>query len=151
MAEARPRRPRRRRRPAEASNHTRRNKSVPTVTVSGAALTVAANGGFSLKLSCPTEETSCSGTVTLKTLTAVAAKRAHISAKKSILTLATGSFSIAAGKLKVVALHLSAKAKKLLAKLHTVRARVTIVAHDPQGGTHTTTAVVTLKAAKKKH
>ncbi len=135
--------------PAKAVLPIQTAKPVPNVSIAGAAMTVATGGGFSLKLSCPTEETSCSGTVTLKTLTAVAAQRAHV-AKKSILTLAKGSFSIAAGKLKVLALHLNAKAKKLLAKLHTVRARVTIAARDPQGGTHTTTAVLTLKAAKKK-
>ena len=137
--------------PEKGVEHEQTTKFVPAVSISGTALTVAASGAFTLKLSCPTEETSCSGTVTLKTLTAVAARRAHVAAKKSILTLARVSFSVAAGKLKVVSLHLSAKAKKLLAKLHTVRARVTIVAHDTQGGAHTTTAVVTLKAAKKKH
>jgi hypothetical protein len=127
------------------------NKAVsPTVVISGTSVTVPSSGSFSVKLSCPAGETTCTGTVTLKTLTAVAATSAH-TAKKSILTLATASFSIAGGKLKVVSLHLSAKAKKLLAKLHTVRARVTVVAHDPQGGAHTSTALAVLKAAKKKH
>lgn len=122
----------------------------PIVTIAGAAMTVAPNGAFSLKLSCPSAETTCSGTVTVKTASAVAARSAH-AAKKAILTLATASFTITAGKVKVLSMHLTAKAKKLLAKLHTVRARVTIVAHDPQGHTHTTTAAVTLRAAKKKH
>ena len=123
---------------------------VPIVTVAGSAMTVAANGGFSLKLSCPSAETSCAGTVTVKTLSAVATSSAH-KAKKTILTLATGSFTITAGQLKALSLHLTAKARQLLAKLHTIRARVTIVAHDPQGHTHTTSAILTLKAAKKKH
>ena len=97
---------------------------------------------------------SCAGTVTLKTLSAVAARSAHAAAKpkKAILTLATASFSISAGKVQVITLRLSTKARKLLAKMHTVRARVTIAAHDPKGAKHTTTAVVTLKAVKaKKH
>jgi hypothetical protein len=127
-----------------------KEKPVPNVSISGLALTVASNGSFSLKLSCPGNETACSGTITIKTLTAVAARSAH-AAKKAILTLATVSFTVSGGKLKVVSLHLSAKARKLLAKLHTVRGRVTIAAHDSQGAAHTTTAVVTLKAAKKKH
>jgi hypothetical protein len=124
-------------------------KPVPNVTIAGTSMTVPANGTFGLQLSCPAGETQCAGTVTLKTLTAVAAGRA-LAAKKAILTLATASFTLSGGNLKVLTLHLSAKAKKLLAKLHTVRARVTIVAHDPAGTTHTTTAVLTLKA-KKKH
>ncbi len=123
-------------------------KPVPNVTIAGTSISVPSNGAFGLKLSCPTGETQCAGTVTLKTLTAVAAGSSH---KKSILTLTSGSFTIAGGNLKVLTLHLSSKAKALLAKSHTVRARVTILAHDPAGGTHTTTVIVTLKAAKKKH
>jgi hypothetical protein len=129
------------------------SKFVPLVTVAGSSKTVAANGAFMLMLSCPKEETTCTGTVVVKTLTAVAAKRSAYVAKKkkAILTLASASFSVTAGKLKAVSLRLSAKARRLLAKTHTVRARVTIVAHDPQGATHTTSAILTLRAAKKKH
>jgi hypothetical protein len=121
----------------------------PTVTVAGTALTVASSGTFPIKVSCPAGASQCTGTITVKTLTAVAAS-AH-AAKKAILTLATGSFSVAGGTLKSVSLHLSAKAKKLLGKLHKLRARVTLAARNPQGATHTTVAVVTLKPAKKKH
>ncbi len=122
----------------------------PTVTIAGTAVTVAANGGFSLKLSCPAGVTQCSGTATIKTISAVKTSSSR-KAKKSILTLATGSFTIAGGKLKVLSLHLSAKAKALLAKDHTLRARVTVVAKNPQGMAYTSSALLTLKAAKKKH
>ncbi len=124
--------------------------ATPTVTIASNSLAVAASGAFTVKLSCPGAASQCAGTITLKTLTAVAAHSAR-AAKKAILTLATGSFTITGGASKVVTLHLSAKAKKLLAKLHVVRARITIAAKNPQGATHTTTAVVTLKPAKKKH
>jgi hypothetical protein len=127
-------------------------KPIPVVAISGSPSAVAGSGSFTVKLTCPSKETQCSGTVTLKTLTAVAASAAHASkAKKAILTLASGSFTIAGGGVKVLTLHLSAKARALLAKSHTLKAKVTIVAHDPDGTTHTTTAVVTLKAAKRKH
>jgi hypothetical protein len=123
----------------------------PDVTIAGTALTVTGTGGFSLKLSCPAGATQCAGTVTVKTITAVAASSARTAkAKKAILTLASGSFTIAGGKLKVLSLHLSAKARALLSKLHTVRARLTVVAHNPQGTSHTMISVLTLKAAKKK-
>lgn len=128
-------------------------KFSPVVTVAGSAMTVASNGSFTVKLSCPKEETTCAGTVTLKTLTAVAAAHggAAANAKKVVLTLASKSFSIVAGKVQVLTLHLSATARRVLAKTHTLRARATIVAHDSTGSTHTTTAIVTLKAAKRKH
>jgi hypothetical protein len=127
------------------------NEPAPIVTVSGVALTVASSGSFSLKLSCPAGESSCTGTVIVKTASAVAATAAKKKAKKAILTLASGSFTIVGGKLKAITLHLSSKAKALLAKLHTVKARATIAAHNPQGTTHSTTVSLTLKAAKKKH
>ncbi|HXD55074.1 MAG TPA: hypothetical protein VN618_10010 [Solirubrobacteraceae bacterium] len=124
----------------------------PEVKAAGAAVTVAAGGSFSLKLSCPASAASCAGTVTIKTLSAVAARSARAAkAKKAILTLATGRFTITGGKLAAVTLHLSAKAKKLLAKMHTLRAKATFAATNPEGATQTTTALLTLKAAKKKH
>ena len=137
--------------PSKGVEHEITQKPVPIVTLSGSATSVAPSGAFTLKLSCPGGETTCSGSVLLKTLTAVAASSAHAGRKKAILTLASASFSIAGGKLKAISLHLTSKAKSLLAKLHTVRAKLTIVAHDTQGGAHTTTAIVTLKAVKKKH
>lgn len=138
--------------PVKGVEHEMTQKPVPIVTVSGSATSVAPTGAFTLKLSCPAGETTCSGSLLLKTLTAVAASSGHAAKKKkAILTLASASFSIAGGKLKAISLHLTSKAKALLAKLHTVRAKLTIVAHDTQGGAHTTTAIVTLKAVKKKH
>jgi hypothetical protein len=71
--------------------------------------------------------------------------------KASVLTLATGSFTVAGGKVATVKLHLSAKARVLLARLRTLRARATLVAHDPGGATQTTQTIVTLRAAKPTH
>jgi hypothetical protein len=122
------------------------------VAVAASTAMVAPAGGFTIKLTCPNGATQCAGTVTLKTLTAVAAANGSTAkAKKAILTLATASFTIAGGNVKVVSLHLTSKAKKLLAKLHTVRARVTIVARNAKGVTHTTSAILTLKAKKTHH
>ncbi len=125
-------------------------KAVPIVTVAGTSITVTGAGAFPLKLSCPKEETSCAGTVTVKTLSAVAARAAQAAAKKKILTLSTGAFTMAGSQLKTITLHISSKGKAALAKLHTLRAKATIVAHDTHGATHTSTAVITLKLKKKK-
>jgi PKD repeat protein len=109
----------------------------PSVTPAGAVV---------LKLNCG-GPSSCIGTVTLRTLTAVSSSN-H---KKAVLTLASGSFTATGGTVKAVALHLSATARKLLARSHVLRARVTIVARDSQGAMHTTAIVVTLRPAKKHH
>ncbi len=121
---------------------------VPDAQLAGTALLSSSSGLVSIKISCPTSESSCSGTVTLRTLNAVVASLASAAKSKgSILTLATGSFTVAGGKVTTVKLHLSAKARALLARSHVLRARATIVAHDPVGASHTTQIVVTLRAA----
>jgi PKD repeat protein len=121
-------------------------KSNPEAKLAGTSLSVSVSGGFPVKISCPAGTSGCAGTVTLKTLSAVAAGKK----KKSILTLASGSFSVSGGASKTITLHLSAKARALLAHSHTLRARATVVAHDTTGASRTTTATVTLKLAKKK-
>jgi hypothetical protein len=125
---------------------------VPDAQLASTALTASLEGTVSVKVSCPAGETSCSGTVTLHTLNAVSASFAGTAKSKgSILTLATGSFTVAGGKVTTVELHLSARARALLARAHALRARATVVAHDPAGVSHTTQAIVTLRAAKAKH
>jgi len=124
-------------------------KPIPAVTLVGGSASASSTGAFTLKLACPAGESSCSGTVTLKTLKAVVASVGYeTQAKAAILTLATGSFSVAGGQSKTVTLHLSAKARSLLSKTHSIAARATLLAHDPAGSTHTTTASVMLRAAK---
>ncbi len=92
-------------------------------------------------------KSSCTGTVTLRTLTAVSAK-----AHKQILTLGTASFStIAGGQSRSVNVHLSAKALKLLARSHTLRVRATILAKGSDGTVHTNQITITIRAYKGKH
>ncbi|MFI4990025.1 MAG: PKD domain-containing protein [Solirubrobacterales bacterium] len=112
------------------------------LSVAGTSLTVSSAGAFVLKLNCQ-GQSSCTGTVTLRTASAVSA------AGHKILTLASGSFSAAGGSSKALSLHLSAKARTLLAHLHTLKAKATIVARDAQGATHTTPLSLTLRAAAK--
>ena len=86
---------------------------------------------------------NCTGTITLRTAKAVAAK------KKRQLKLGSKSFSIAPGKTGRVKIKLSTTALKLLSKKHTLKAVATVVA---KAGTasKTTSANITLKAAKRK-
>ena len=98
-----------------------------------------------IKVAC-TGQSSCTGSVTLRTLTAVAA-----GTHKAILTLASGSFSAAGGTVKAVTLHLSASARKLLAREHVVKAKATIAGHDAGGVAHTEAVVVSLRAVEAHH
>jgi PKD repeat protein len=118
----------------------------PEVRIASASISVTPAGALTLTLSCPAGETSCAGTVTLKTLNAVSA------AKKSILTLAGGSFTIAGGRVELLNLHLSPKGRKLLARTKSLRALATVVAHDT-AVTRTVKTTLTLRLAKpsRKH
>lgn len=127
-------------------------KPVPTVTIAGGSVSVSSAGAFSLKLTCASGVSACSGTVTLKTLKAVVASVAHSAkAKAAILTLASVSFSIPAGSSKTISLHLSSQGRALLAHAHVEAAKATVADHDPAGTAATSTATVSLrlKAAKK--
>ncbi len=124
----------------------------PDARIASTSLQANAGGLLSIKISCPAGETRCAGTVSLRTLNAVISSIAGTArAKPSILTLATSAFTVAGGKEATVLLHLSAKARALLARTHTLRVRVTIVAHNPAGATHTGQAIVTLHAPKASH
>ncbi len=125
---------------------------VPDAQLAGTTLPVSSTGSVTLKISCPAGETSCVGTVTLRTLAAVTAGDGRVAkAKASVLTLASGSFTVPGGNTRTITLHLSAKARALLARVHTLRSRATLLAHDLQGASHTTLTLVTLRAASTHH
>lgn len=124
----------------------------PDAAILGAPLRASAKGVVTIRISCPAADTRCSGTVTLRTLRAVSADMTIVStAKPAVLTLGTDSFTVAGGKVATVALHLSAKVRALLERSHELRVRVTIVARDPAGETHTGQAITTLLAPKRTH
>lgn len=123
---------------------------LPDAVLAGASsFTASRSGTIVVKVSCPVSESSCAGTITLRTLKAVIAS-AKAKKKPAILTLASGTFQVAVGHVVSVTLHLSAAALTLLARTHVVSARATVLAHDPAGATHTSTSVVTIHAAKRK-
>ncbi len=119
--------------------------AVPDAELIGATLSASPSGLVAAKVSCPAAESGgCTGTITLRTLTAVRAGKA----KDAILTLATGAFRLAGGHSATVALHLSAKARTLLARSHTLRVLTIVSAHDNAGASHTSQRTVTVRLAK---
>ena len=128
---------------------------VPDVAVRHTTLTASPTGAVRLAMSCPAGESSCAGTVTLRTVGAVSARDTGLrdapKKRKSTaiaVTLASGVFTIAGGQAKTVTLRLTSRARILLAHAHTLRSQAIITAHDPAGATHVTRAIVTLRAPK---
>ncbi len=121
----------------------------PEAKLASNSLSVTSAGAFTIKVTCPAGELSCTGTVTIKTASAVKAAK---SKKKAILTLASGSFSVAGGQAKTITLHLSAPARTLLAHSHTLAGLATLIAHDSTGASRTVSSHVTLRlVVKHKH
>jgi hypothetical protein len=70
----------------------------------------------------------CKGTITLRTLGAVAARSAR--ARKSILLLAGGHFDIRGGHRKALTLRMGPRARRLLLRARLLDANVTIAMRD---------------------
>jgi PKD repeat protein len=125
---------------------------VPAAGLVSTSLTVGITGTIGLDVTCPSGESSCTGTIVLRTLGVVVATTGRgVGAKKhkaSVLTLATGRFTVTGGHTKSIKLRLSAGARALLARFGRLRARATIAAHDPAGSSHTTQTTVTLRIRK---
>jgi PKD domain len=124
--------------------------AVPDAQVASTTLQVSSSGAVSVRVSCPARETTCSGTVTLRTLGAVSASTPAVARRPAVLTLAVGSFSVPGGQTRSVTLHLSLRARRLLARAHTLHARATVQAHDTGGATHTGVQVVLLRLARER-
>lgn len=130
---------------------THGSQPVPNVQLASTSLATSTSGAVTIRVSCPAGESSCMGTVTLRTFGAVSTRvvgKGKKKGKAAVLTLAAGSFTVAGGQVKAVALHLSGKGLILLAGSRMLRVQATIVAHDPAGAIHTTETTATLRAAK---
>lgn len=102
--------------------------------------TVGSAGNLTVKLTCPSSQTVCLGSVALK------AQNAHTTLKKR--KLASATFIIPGGTVKALSLRLSAKARAFLRRRHSLRARASIESHDVSSTTHATVvAKIFLKAA----
>ncbi len=121
--------------------------AIPYARLATSSVTVARSGALSIKVSCPKDEASCSGTVTLRTLSAFTATRQAPGGSRgaSALKLAAARFTVAGGRVESVALRLSARGRALLAARRRLPARATIIARDPAGAVHTTQATITLR------
>ncbi len=117
---------------------------LPDAVLSSSALTAASNGTVAVHVRCPTGESSCQGTVTLRTLHAVRLPGAR---HASVLTLASAGFKVAGGHVAAVLLRLSHAGRTLLAHQHLLHLRVLVAAHDPAGLHHLSATTVTLRAA----
>jgi hypothetical protein len=117
---------------------------LPDVLLESPSLQASSSGVVTLKASCPVGESSCAGIVLLRTQGAVGAGVR----KKTVLLLATRLFDIPGGQSKTVTLRLSPRARVLLTHAHVLKVRVTFLAHDQAGATHTTRVVTLLRSAK---
>ncbi|HEX5147230.1 MAG TPA: hypothetical protein VFV85_09415, partial [Conexibacter sp.] len=136
--------------PATTTQTPPPDTSAPSVTLGAPKL--AGTTSVTLTLGCPGGESSCAGTVTLQTASAVAARAAKKhKPKKVVLTLGSARFSVSGGRSAAVKVKLSSAARRLLAKGR-VKAKLIVRVHDAAGNERTSTRAITLKPPpRKKH
>jgi outer membrane protein assembly factor BamB len=98
------------------------------ISLLGTRLIVSRSGRLVIRLACASWTGACRGTITLRTLAAVAARSAR--ARKSILTLGEGRFNIRGGHRKALTLLMGPRARRLLLRERQLRASVTIAMRD---------------------
>jgi PKD repeat protein len=87
-------------------------------------------------LTCASGKTSCAGTVTVHTATAVPLS-ARRGAPRRKLTLGSARFSVPGGTSRPVTIRLSSKLAPALGFLQLVKLNLTVAAHDTDGDAHT--------------
>jgi hypothetical protein len=136
-----------------SASQERNTPAVPDADLASTSLRESSSGTVNVTVRCPADESSCTGTVTLRTLRAVSISNATSNrsknSKTTVLTLATGLFKVAGGKLTAIRLHLSSAARTLLAHTRLLYARAAIFARDQAGATHTARMPVTIRAYRR--
>ena len=86
-------------------------------------------------MSCPAGATTCTGKITLQTLSAARSASGKHTAKRTVL-LAGGPFAVTGGRVATLRLRLSSRAKALLKRSHLLHARATITPSSGSGQSH---------------
>jgi hypothetical protein len=122
--------------------------------LSSTSATAGSHGAIKLKLSCPTGEGACSGTVTLTLAVAAPsvalAARVHRPSIPVTLTAGSASFNCEPGTSQTVTLALSPTVLKLLAQHRTLRLAAKLLTSGGTGPLVVRTGAITVKAASKK-
>jgi phosphodiesterase/alkaline phosphatase D-like protein len=136
-----------------SASQERNTPTVPDADLASTSLRESSSGTVNVAVRCPADESSCTGTVTLRKLRVVRISNATANrsknSKTTVLTLCTGSFKVAGGKLTTIRLHLSSAARALLAHTRLLYARAAIFARDHAGATHTAQMPVTIRAYRR--
>jgi len=117
--------------------------------LSGYSLRAGPAGNVALRVLCPSQPGSCTGTITIRTRGVVRVS-AH-ERRPAIVTLASGSFQITAGHTQTVLLRLTARGRALLARDRTMHVGVWLSSHDASGLKHVVHGFATLRAALVAH
>jgi iron transport multicopper oxidase len=106
-------------------------------------------GRVAVRVQCPKQPASCTGTVTIRTGGVV--RLSPHQRRAAVVTLATGSFRIAAGHTGTVMVRLTRQGRVLLARDRTMHVAVWVDSRDASGLKHAARSVATLRAAVPVH
>jgi hypothetical protein len=117
--------------------------------LSGYSLAAGPAGNVDLRVLCPAQPGSCTGTVAIRTRGLV--RVSPHERKPSIVTVASGSFEIVAGHTKTIVMRLTPRGRILLARDRMMHVAVWLTTHETAGPAHVVHALATLRAAGPTH
>ncbi len=127
------------------SHQERSSPAVPDAELASTLLKAAKRGLLGVRISCPTAETSCVGTIVLRTRAGRTATGRRAPRGARPVTLAVGYFTVLGGHVTRVGLRLDSAARAWLARYGTLRIEAVLAAHDAAGSKHSARALVTLR------
>ncbi len=128
--------------PPLGSGGTRSFKSAGLGAVlSGYSLRAGPSGKVAVRVLCPTQPGSCTGTISIRTRGLV--RVSPHERRPAIVTLASGSFQIASGHTQTILLRLTPRGRVLLARDRTMHVAVWLLSHDAHGVRHVVHGVAT--------
>jgi hypothetical protein len=114
-------------------------------TLAVASLTASATGGVRVKIACPPQKAACAGTITLRSLRAIAVRLRRHRVVRRVVTLAAGPFRVPAGRVAIVTLRLSAAARAVFAHVRLLQALAIVNETDRAGAAHAANSTVRIR------
>ncbi len=136
-------------RPPLGAGGTQPFKSAGLAVLSGFTLRAGPAGNVAVRVLCPSQPGSCTGTASLRTRGVV--RISPHERRPAVVTLATGSFQIAAGHTKIVLLRMTPRGRILLTRDRRMRVAVLLVSRDAHGLSHVVRGAATLAAPLVAH
>ncbi|MEX0817213.1 MAG: PKD domain-containing protein [Gaiellales bacterium] len=135
--------------PAPAPQGPPPDTTAPVMRIATAPVTASKTGAVRVRLTCPPDESLCTGLLTLRSKSRLNV-RGVLEARLAQVTFGRKAFTLQGGQTAPVTVKLSRKNRALLARLKKVRVLAIVEARDAAGNLRRTQATFLLRAPKRR-